>query len=100
MCYPTFSVIKVCVNSTLLYSEETETKVINTILLSALPFDNKNCTHITEGSFCTCEDFGGRFDNSFPACTFFFIKWRSICAHQYHFFFSFFLGQDQSIVAQ
>ena len=29
------------------------------------------------GSFIlACEDFGRMFDNSFPACTFFVLKWR------------------------
>ena len=36
------------------------------------------------------------FDDSFPACTFFFfLKWRLAHAHQFHS-----LGQDQSTVAQ
>ena len=50
-----------------------------------------------DGSFfLACEDLGGRFDDSFPACAFFFFfKWRSALAHQFHF-----LGQDQSTVAQ
>ena len=39
---------------------------------------------------------GGRFDDSFPACAFFFFfNWRSTRAHQFHF-----LGQEQSTVAQ
>ena len=36
-----------------------------------------------------------REGHSFPACTFFWIKWRSARAHQCYF-----LGQDQSTVAQ
>ena len=55
------------------------------------------------GSFLACEDFGGRFDELFLACTFlffsflsfvflffvlfnFFFKWRSARAHQFHVF--------------
>ena len=38
--------------------------------------------------FLAGEDFGGRFDDHFPACVFiFFFKSRSACAHQFHFFF-------------
>ena len=29
--------------------------------------------------------FRGRFDDSFPACTFYIFKWRSARAHQFHF---------------
>ena len=32
-----------------------------------------------DGFFFTCEDFGGRFDDSFLAYTFLFLKWRSTC---------------------
>ena len=44
-----------------------------------------------------CKELGEKFDNSFPACTFSssFLKWRSACAHQFHF-----SGQDKSTVAQ
>ena len=52
-----------------------------------------------DGFFLAYEDFGGRFDNLFPACT---LKkgrnhntWRSSRAHSFHF-----SGQDQSTVAQ
>ena len=44
--------------------------------------------------FLICEDFGGRFDDSFPTLFFFFQR-RSAHGHQFHF-----LGQDQSKVAQ
>ena len=39
------------------------------------------------GFFLACEDFGGRFDDSVPACGFLFcfFKWRSARAHQFHF---------------
>ena len=33
------------------------------------------------GFFLACEDLGRVFDNSFPACIFFFFKWRLACAH-------------------
>ena len=34
------------------------------------------------GFFLVCEDFGRVFENSFPACTFFFfLKWRLVCAY-------------------
>ena len=41
------------------------------------------------GSFFTCEDFFGKFDESFPTYTFFFSffwKWRSAHKHQFHYF--------------
>ena len=48
------------------------------------------------GGFSTLrEDFGGSFDDSFPACAFFFLKWKSVRTPQFHF-----LGEDQSTVAQ
>ena len=53
-------------------------------------------------SFLACDDFGGWFRESFPACVFFlsfllsfFLKWRSASAQQLHI-----LRQDQSTVAQ
>ena len=51
------------------------------------------------GFFLVCEDFGRMFDNSFPACAFFFLFFFCKCrlAHT-HLFHS--LGQDQSTVAQ
>ena len=50
--------------------------------------------------FLSFEDLGRMFDNSFLACTFFFLsffnlKWRIGHAYKLHFF-----GQDQSSVAQ
>ena len=44
-----------------------------------------------------CQDFLGRFDESFPACAFFpfLFKRRTAHARQFHS-----LGQDQSILAQ
>ena len=43
-----------------------------------------------------CKEFGEKFDNSFPASTFFVVlKWKSACAYQFHF-----SGQNQSTVAQ
>ena len=45
-----------------------------------------------DGFFLTCEDFLGKFDDSFPAFVFFcfvFLKWRSTRLHQFHF-----LGQQ------
>ena len=50
-----------------------------------------------DGVFLTCEDFEGRFNNSFPACAsvFFSLKWRSARMHQFYY-----LGQDQCTVAQ
>ena len=47
------------------------------------------------GFFLACQDFGRMFDNSFPACAFFFLKWRLAHANEFHSF-----GQDQSTVAQ
>ena len=47
------------------------------------------------GFFLVCEEFGRMFDISFPACTFFFLKWSLGCAHYFHS-----LGPDQSILAQ
>ena len=47
------------------------------------------------GFFLACEDFGDKFDDLFPACTFFNLKWRSVGAQQCHF-----LDQDQSTVAR
>ena len=49
------------------------------------------------GGFSTLhEDFDGSFDDSFPACAFFFfLKWKSVRTPQFHF-----LGEDQSTVAQ
>ena len=54
-------------------------------------------SHDGDGFFLTCHDLGGRFDNSFYFLSFFgiFCKWRSACAHQFHF-----SGLDQSTVAQ
>ena len=52
---------------------------------------------VSDGFCLLCEDLGGgRPDNSFPTCAFFFFKWRSAHAHQIPFFG----GQDQSTVAQ
>ena len=48
------------------------------------------------GFFLACEDFGRMFDNSFPACAFFFfLKWRLGRTHLFHS-----LRQDQTTVAQ
>ena len=47
------------------------------------------------GFFLACNDFGGRFDDSFPDCAFCFFKWRSACTHPFHI-----LGKDQPTVAQ
>ena len=44
------------------------------------------------GLFLACEDFGERFDNSFPACNFF--------RNQFMHTNSTFVGQEQSTVAQ
>ena len=48
--------------------------------------------------FLACEDFGGRFDDSFPVRAFFFFFFMEICSHTHTPVPL--LGQDQSTVAQ
>ena len=45
-------------------------------------------------AFSSLSRIGGEGGHSFPACAF-SLKWRSACAHRFHF-----LGQDQFTVAQ
>ena len=52
------------------------------------------CLWVDGGFGPTCQDFGGRFEDSFPALLLFYLKWRSVHTYQFHF-----LGQDQSTVA-
>ena len=49
------------------------------------------------GSFLACEDFGRMFDQSFPACAFFFFFFEVKISTRTN---STVLGQDQSTVAQ
>ena len=39
------------------------------------------CLHVSGGSFPVCEDIGRMFDNSFPACAFFFFLSGDLLAH-------------------
>ena len=59
-------------------------------LLQFTSLENENACSLT------CENFGGRFIDSFHASDFFVFSWRLGQAHQ----FLFFSGQDQSTVAQ
>ena len=38
------------------------------------PLEKKNVVVFVFGFFLACEDFGRMFNNSFPACTFFFFS--------------------------
>ena len=48
------------------------------------------------GFFLTCKDFGGGFDDSFPTCPLMFLSGDQLA----HTNSTFFLGQDQSTMAQ
>ena len=60
-----------------------------------MPFSEYKHTTHGGGFFLLCEDFGTMFDNSVPACAFFFFKWRLAHTNEFHS-----LDQDQSTVAQ